>query len=76
MYKFRRQEIWRKKQKLCNAHQEYATKELQTIDTVIARESEEKTTLLRETRENLTETLKIMAELNEEMLITEKRERD
>ena len=62
--------------KIRNAHRGYATKELQTIETVIAGESENKITLLQDTKENLAETMKILGTLTEEILGLLEKEKD
>ena len=61
---------------ICSTHRGYATKELQTIDTVIAKDSKKKITLLQDVKENLAETKKILATLNEEILGLLEKERD
>jgi len=65
-----------RRRKIRNAHRGYATKELQTIETVIAGESENKITLLQDTKENLAETMKILGTLTEEILGLLEKEKD
>ena len=65
-----------KKRKIRNAHRGYATKELQTIENVIAVESENKITLLQDIKENLAETMKILGTLTEEILGLLEKEKD
>ena len=65
-----------KKRKILNAHRGYATRELQTIENVIAVESENKITLLQDIKENLAETMKILGTLTEEILGLLEKEKD
>ena len=65
-----------KKRKIRNAHRGYATKELQTIESIIAEESENEITLLQDTKENLAETMKILGTLTEEILGLLEKEKD
>ena len=65
-----------RRRKIHNAHQGYATKELQTIETVVAGESENKITLLQDPKENLAETMKILGTLTEEILGLVEKEKD
>ena len=65
-----------KKRKILNAHREYATKELHTIENVIAVELENKITLLQDIKENLAETMKILGTLTEEILGLLEKEKD
>ena len=57
-----------KKLKIRNAHRGYATKELKTIETVIAEKSENKIKLLQGIQKNLAETMRILGTLTEELL--------
>ena len=51
-------------------------KEVETIDGIIAGESEEKESLLRDLKDNLTETMKIIVKLNEEILVLLEKQKD
>lgn len=65
-----------KKRKILKGHWGYATKEIQTIDAVIAGESKDKESLLWDLKDNLTETMKIVMKLNEEILVLLEKEKD
>ena len=65
-----------KKRKILKGHRGYAAKEVETIDRIIAGESEEKESLLRDLKDNLTETMKIIAKLNEEILVLLEKQKD
>ncbi|XP_078384164.1 uncharacterized protein LOC144666642 [Oculina patagonica] len=65
-----------KKRKILKGHRGYAAKEIETIDGIIAGESEEKESLLRDLKDNLTETMKIIAKLNEEILVLLEKQKD